>query len=160
MKATPTPRLRGNLLACLSLVASASAAPRGVRPEEAAAAPTRASPPRLRRGPRLRRLQDPCDDNPCGIGTGGFACKSSGGGGAEYSCTCLLGYAFDGATCSDINECDGGICGDGGVSCDNAPGGYFCDCREGYAFDGVTCEEMAFVLDGSMSMGQGGSYPN
>lgn len=59
----------------------------------------------------------------------------------SYSCTCKDGYEESvGATsCSDINECLGGlICGNGTQVCQNLPGSYNCSCNFGW--EGENCD--------------------
>lgn len=53
-----------------------------------------------------------------------------------YTCTCDPGFAFDGTTCSDVDECrtGGNPCGQG--DCNNTQGGYTCSCAPGYASSG------------------------
>ena len=69
------------------------------------------------------------------------SCADQPGGG--YNCTCNAGYAGDGKTCSDVDECTAGtaIC-DANASCTNTPGGYNCTCNAGYAGDGKTCSDV------------------
>eukprot|EP00057_Strongylocentrotus_purpuratus_P020264 XP_011674738.1 PREDICTED: mucin-like protein isoform X1 [Strongylocentrotus purpuratus] len=49
------------------------------------------------------------------------------------NCTCDPGYEFDNGTCSDFDECLGGVDDCPEVStCINTDGDYFCDCMDGY----------------------------
>ncbi|WP_269821707.1 EGF domain-containing protein [Haliangium ochraceum] len=58
------------------------------------------------------------------------------------SCRCNAGYAGDGFSCVDIDECavSPDACGVG--VCVNQDGGYACDCPAGYRDDGVTCVDI------------------
>ncbi|XP_035669063.1 sushi, von Willebrand factor type A, EGF and pentraxin domain-containing protein 1-like [Branchiostoma floridae] len=58
----------------------------------------------------------------------------------SFQCTCFSGYAGDGFTCADINECASvpGPCHQFAV-CTNLPGSYTCNCTEGYIGNGFTC---------------------
>ena len=67
--------------------------------------------------------------------------------------TCADGYAGDGVTCSDINECDLGthacdsspspVDGSPLATCTNTAGGYTCACTtSGYAGDGFYCADI------------------
>jgi MYXO-CTERM domain-containing protein len=80
-----------------------------------------------------------CDINHCTDGGDTRAdCTDLKAPKSGYSCDCSPGFAFDGATCSDIDECSGGPnpCGAHG-SCSNAKGGYSCTCDSGYALASV-----------------------
>lgn len=62
---------------------------------------------------------------------------------AGYDCGCSEGFAFDGVTCVDRNECAGGSnpCGHG--RCSNTLGGYECTCDSGFVSSGAphpTCK--------------------
>ena len=43
---------------------------------------------------------------------------------------CEFGSKFDGETCSDINECEMGFCGE--LHCENTIGSFNCICRDGF----------------------------
>ncbi|CAG5116603.1 unnamed protein product, partial [Candidula unifasciata] len=45
----------------------------------------------------------------------------------SYSCVCKKGYS--GANCTDVNECNLGVCHQ---NCTNLPGSYSCSCYQGY----------------------------
>jgi hypothetical protein len=59
------------------------------------------------------------------------------------SCTCRDGFAGDGHTCLDIDECAQGtdLCDREHGSCANTEGGYTCDCEAGWwmGTDGTSC---------------------
>ncbi len=76
--------------------------------------------------------------NPCGpSGT----CTNTTG---AYTCECPAGYAFDGKTCADVNECTAtpDICG-ADTSCVNSPGSFECfACSPGTVWDGAACSDV------------------
>ena len=53
--------------------------------------------------------------------------------GPGYSCACDAGYAGDGVTCVDVDECAPGAANDchPRATCANTDGGYVCDCKMG-----------------------------
>lgn len=53
-----------------------------------------------------------------------------------YDCTCDAGWAFDGTSCADVDECTLGGNPCGGGFCNNTPGGYTCNCPQGFASSG------------------------
>ena len=62
----------------------------------------------------------------------------------SFICTCLSGYAGDGRTCVDIDECVSGKddCSPDST-CNNTDGGYNCVCADGYSYTGdgvLKCE--------------------
>ncbi|XP_031551134.1 mucin-like protein [Actinia tenebrosa] len=61
-----------------------------------------------------------------------------------YECgPCPSGFAGQGDSCSDIDECDGSSHGCSQI-CANTPGSFTCDCRRGYLLniDGRTCDDV------------------
>lgn len=100
-----------------------------------------------------------CDPNECELGT--HACDENAectnlvladgnGQGAEdlgYACECEDGFAGDGFTCSDIDECALGTdhCAPHGT-CVNYSPYYYCNCEKGFVFElGVCIPEPRFV---------------
>lgn len=68
-------------------------------------------------------------------------CKNTVG---SFECFCKVGYAGNGKTCQDIDECTNTSLhncsfNSPGVTCLNTFGSYQCTCKEGYSGDGVTC---------------------
>ncbi len=56
------------------------------------------------------------------------------------STPCQPGFASDGKTCSDINECANGSAGCAlAADCTNTVGSFTCTCKSGYTGDGKTC---------------------
>ena len=51
-------------------------------------------------------LTDPCRGNPCG--NDGECSEESIAGKRGFICDCRQGFAFDGSTCKDVDECNGG----------------------------------------------------
>ncbi len=60
--------------------------------------------------------------------------------GGVPTCVCNAGYAGDGSTCSNVNECatDTDEC-DANAACADTSGSYLCTCNAGYEGDGRTC---------------------
>jgi peptidoglycan/xylan/chitin deacetylase (PgdA/CDA1 family) len=78
---------------------------------------------------------DPCSvDNVCAPNA---TCEAVGG---AAICTCKAGYAGDGTTCADIDECGTGTdtCADD-ATCTNTQGSFTCACNGGFTGDGFTC---------------------
>jgi hypothetical protein len=85
-----------------------------------------------------------------------------------YSCTCSPGFAFDGTTCTDVNECVGGgnPCAHG--DCNNTPGGYTCTCEAGFASTGgakptcvasTTANGVSYTVDAGSGCQLAGTEP-
>jgi MYXO-CTERM domain-containing protein len=72
-----------------------------------------------------------CDDE----GDSNASCVDARAPKAGYSCICDSGFAFNGVSCVDIDECNGGAnpCGHG--TCTNTNGGYECSCGSGFKLD-------------------------
>jgi len=68
------------------------------------------------------------------------SCVAPDAAGEGAQCACDPGYAGDGLTCTDVDECSTSTppCGDHGA-CTNTDGGYTCACDTGWSFDGATC---------------------
>jgi hypothetical protein len=84
--------------------------------------------------------------NPCAVNNGGcslFAtCDAVPGG---RTCTCQSGFAGDGVTCANLNECAANptICGPAGTgSCADTAGSYTCTCASGYALRNGVCADV------------------
>ena len=61
----------------------------------------------------------------------------------SYTCTCNGGYAGDGKTCTDVDECQEGTAGcDPNATCQNTPGSFTCTCNAGYAGTGTVCTDV------------------
>ncbi|MBT9556815.1 MAG: hypothetical protein IV100_12345, partial [Myxococcales bacterium] len=92
----------------------------------------------------------------------GGACQPGGGCAAEASCLagprrceCDSGYAGDGFSCADVDECitNNGGC-DGNATCVNTIGSRTCACDSGYTGNGVTCTDVDECL-----VNNGGCHP-
>jgi hypothetical protein len=69
--------------------------------------------------------------------------------GGEEVCSCVTGYAGDGGTCTDIDECAGEATGcSADALCTNLPGSSSCTCKPGYVGDGGTCADVAASISG------------
>jgi len=119
-------------------------------------------------GPETTPTLDSCASAPCGAGTcsdagaGDYTCDCPSdafddgttcvacaaiNGCATLTCTaagdstcrtCSLGYALDGATCRDIDDCADAPCGNGSCT-DRGVDAYACACDPGYYDSGATC---------------------
>ncbi len=91
---------------------------------------------------------DPCNvDNVCAPNA---TCEAVGG---AAICTCKAGYAGDGATCADIDECGTGTntC-DANATCANTQGGFTCTCNSGYSGNGTSCYAGASFTEGMVTI--------
>uniref|UniRef100_H2Y631 Uncharacterized protein n=1 Tax=Ciona savignyi TaxID=51511 RepID=H2Y631_CIOSA len=70
----------------------------------------------------------PCDtgNHDCGANA---ACEPLSG--LDFTCRCARGFAGDGFTCEDFDECVHRPCASG-AQCTNTIGSYSCDCPQGY----------------------------
>ncbi|MEZ4294970.1 MAG: EGF domain-containing protein [Polyangiaceae bacterium] len=58
----------------------------------------------------------------------------------SFLCECNQGYAGDGITCDDVNECVVGSAGcSPNATCANTIGSFTCTCKPGFEGDGFTC---------------------
>jgi hypothetical protein len=82
---------------------------------------------------------------PGNCGACGNTCSANGacdaGAGGSFACRCNAGYAGNGNTCSDIDECVSFPCG-ANATCTNLPGSYACTCNAGYAGNGFVCTDI------------------
>ncbi|MBI5611139.1 MAG: hypothetical protein HY902_19860, partial [Deltaproteobacteria bacterium] len=76
---------------------------------------------------------NPCDANAVCVNNGTL----------QPTCTCKTGYAGDGLTCADVNECssNNGGCS-ANATCSNTPGSFSCACKAGFSGDGKTCTDI------------------
>jgi hypothetical protein len=57
-----------------------------------------------------------------------------------FLCSCKPGFAGNGITCADIDECALGTANcDANATCNNTQGSFTCSCKAGFTGDGVTC---------------------
>lgn len=72
----------------------------------------------------------------------------------SFDCYCKAGFAGNGISCTDINECKNASLhscnlATPGVTCLNTPGGFQCSCKTGFSGDGVTCNVINHCLAGT-----------
>lgn len=74
-----------------------------------------------------------CDDH--------ASCSDSA---ADAVCSCGAGWAGDGKSCTDVDECKSASDNDcaNSATCDNTAGGYLCACKAGYAGNGKSCDDV------------------
>jgi len=75
---------------------------------------------------------DNCDEN--------ATCTNTPG---SFGCVCKPGYAGDGLTCTNIDDCSFNPCQNGGT-CTDGISGYTCSCPSGYA--GLNCEVALSIM--------------
>ncbi len=78
---------------------------------------------------------DPND--PCAKCSPHATCDKS----AAKPCSCNSGFAGDGQTCTDIDECAQSPCTDPNAFCKNTLGSFACVCKPGFAGDGTMCAQ-------------------
>jgi hypothetical protein len=123
------------LLACGDPEGVAKRPDRDAAPEgDGGAADASGSDSGVDSGPELVTCADAdCDAN--------ATCDDSNGAAV---CTCAAGYAGDGESCTDLDECAASgdsPCG-AHAECNNTVGGYECVCASGYSGDGQTCTDI------------------
>jgi hypothetical protein len=68
----------------------------------------------------------------------------------SVTCTCNTGYAGDGKTCNDVDECKDGSAGcDPHADCLNSTGSFACTCQEGWDGNGTSCMDVDECLPGA-----------
>ncbi len=79
-------------------------------------------------------------------GSCGDANASCGAG--NNRCGCNAGYAGNGLTCADVDECGANTdnC-DANATCTNTPGSFTCACNAGYTGNGVTCAAVSLLVN-------------
>ncbi|XP_065181280.1 fibrillin-1-like isoform X2 [Sycon ciliatum] len=59
----------------------------------------------------------------------------------SFTCTCNMGYRFDGTNCIDVDECLT-MCKGNGTNCTNTVGSYKCECQTGYNGTAPSCTDI------------------
>eukprot|EP00736_Rhodelphis_marinus_P005120 Rmarinus@m.25544 len=61
----------------------------------------------------------------------------------EETIECDVGYALNGGSCEDLNECEdlSASCSSSGI-CSNTEGSYVCSCNDGFSGDGAICSDI------------------
>jgi len=73
-----------------------------------------------------------------------------------FTCACKSGFAGDGVSCTDVDECASNHGGCAATAdCINVPGSYTCRCREGFTGSGFACADVD-----ECTAGNGGCDPN
>ncbi len=90
---------------------------------------------------------------PCGANA---TCSNTAG---SYSCGCNSGYAGDGLTCKDVNECltNNGGC-DNNAECTNSAGSFTCACKVFWQGDGKTCGDINECASDNGGCGAASAY--
>ena len=84
-------------------------------------------------------------------------CHDNAGG---YTCECHVGWTDttdDGATCNDVNECDGDHGCDANSVCVNTAGSYECHCNQGWFSDSVAFDTVCVNVNECASGSDGGN---
>ncbi len=82
-------------------------------------------------------------------------------GAGTATCVCDAGYAGDGLTCTDVDECADATdnCADN-ATCTNEAGSFSCACNPGFDGDGVTCDDIDECTAGTDDCGANAECAN